>query len=268
MHDYSFSARQGFSHNRWACVGEAAVFPDPVYSQGSDLIAIANTLVARLIELSFSGGLTEEVVDIYDTFFLRSNELATYNLQFSYPFHHRDIVMVCKLIWDVTTGWAFACPSRAVQRIRPRRRGTASGPGCQVWFRRTSAFDETTVSLIGETEASAHTLSTSSTTSTSQSSWRSTSAISRKGNQCRRSSKTTKLSMNVLEELAQVIFLLAVEDVYPEMLSRFQEPIWVNAWKIDLDPRTWEESGLLEPTTQPRRLDDMRRQIRGCFRLS
>ena len=61
MRNYTFSTKQAFSHQRWACVGEAAVFPDPVYSQGTDLVAIANTVVTRLIELSSSGELTEQI---------------------------------------------------------------------------------------------------------------------------------------------------------------------------------------------------------------
>ena len=74
--------------------------------------------------------------------------------------------------------------------------------------------------------------------------------------------------MKTFEELSQAIFLLAVEDVHPGELSRLRDAAWLNAWAIQLDPAKWEDGGLFAPTTTPRPLDDVRRQIRQCFRLS
>ena len=45
MKDYSYSSERVFSKDRWACTGEAALFADPFYSPGTDLIAVANTLI-------------------------------------------------------------------------------------------------------------------------------------------------------------------------------------------------------------------------------
>jgi flavin-dependent dehydrogenase len=47
--DYSFDCVQTIDRNRWALVGEAARWTDPLYSPGADLIAIYNTLVADCI---------------------------------------------------------------------------------------------------------------------------------------------------------------------------------------------------------------------------
>ena len=234
--NYSFSATKVFSHDRWACVEEAAVFPDPVYSQGSDLIAVANTVVTRLIELSFSGELTQDVVDTYDKFFLRSNEFATYNLQYSYPFHGRDIVMACKLIWDVTTGWAFACPllfSGYVRNVKvfgdvQAAKSRFSGLALAMrqlfsdWAGRTQSthtFDfigYLTIPVVKEVYE----------------------RNLRKGKPAQEVIEDHRASMDTFEELAQAIFLLAVEDAYPDLLHRFHEPIWINAWKINLEPST------------------------------
>lgn len=48
--DYSYDAGQTISPDRWAITGEAGRFSDPLYSPGSDLIAIHNTLIANAIE--------------------------------------------------------------------------------------------------------------------------------------------------------------------------------------------------------------------------
>lgn len=47
--DYSYDARQTVSAERWAMTGEAGRFSDPLYSPGSDLIAIYNTLIVDAI---------------------------------------------------------------------------------------------------------------------------------------------------------------------------------------------------------------------------
>lgn len=48
--DYSYDSQQTISPERWAISGEAGRFSDPLYSPGSDLIAIYNTLIVDAIE--------------------------------------------------------------------------------------------------------------------------------------------------------------------------------------------------------------------------
>jgi 2-polyprenyl-6-methoxyphenol hydroxylase-like FAD-dependent oxidoreductase len=48
--DYSYDAQQTISAERWAMSGEAGRFSDPLYSPGSDLIAIYNTLIVDAVE--------------------------------------------------------------------------------------------------------------------------------------------------------------------------------------------------------------------------
>ncbi len=47
--DFSYDARQTISSARWALTGEAGRFSDPLYSPGSDLISIHNTLIVDCI---------------------------------------------------------------------------------------------------------------------------------------------------------------------------------------------------------------------------
>src|SRR5260370_3967087 len=48
--DYCYDCVQAISLERWALVGEAGRFTDPLYSPGSDLIAIYNTLITDAIQ--------------------------------------------------------------------------------------------------------------------------------------------------------------------------------------------------------------------------
>lgn len=47
--DYSYDAQQTISPRRWAMTGEAGRFSDPLYSPGTDLISIYNTLIVDAI---------------------------------------------------------------------------------------------------------------------------------------------------------------------------------------------------------------------------
>jgi len=57
--DYSHDCRQTISPERWALVGEAGRFTDPLYSPGSDLISIYNTLIVDAIENDDTESLAE-----------------------------------------------------------------------------------------------------------------------------------------------------------------------------------------------------------------
>ena len=69
-------------------------------------------------------------------------------------------------------------------------------------------------------------------------------------------------SLEMFEELAQVIFRMALEDTMPEKLADFPESAWLNAWAISLNEQRWEKNGLFRPRTQPRDLQAMTQQLR------
>ena len=57
LKDFSYDCGQTISSQRWALVGEAGRFSDPLYSPGSDLIAVYNTLITDAI-------LTDDAADL------------------------------------------------------------------------------------------------------------------------------------------------------------------------------------------------------------
>jgi flavin-dependent dehydrogenase len=66
--DFSYDCGQTISTSRWALAGEAGRFTDPLYSPGSDLIAVYNTLITDAIltddpnELAFKCRLFEQLM--------------------------------------------------------------------------------------------------------------------------------------------------------------------------------------------------------------
>ena len=64
----AFRTKQFFSADGWACLGDAAAFPDPFYSPGSDFIAVENDLVADLIARDFAGEALTERTAAYNDF--------------------------------------------------------------------------------------------------------------------------------------------------------------------------------------------------------
>src|SRR5262249_46209446 len=100
LKNYSYTSKQAFSINRWACVGEAAVFADPYYSVGSNMIAFANGSTKRMMELEKKGELTQEYVDHLNRFFLTLNDALTDTIHRAYPFLDNATVICLKSIWD------------------------------------------------------------------------------------------------------------------------------------------------------------------------
>lgn len=95
--------------DRWALVGEAGAFPDPLYSPGSDYIAIANTFTAEMIRADRAG----------DDLLPRSQEL---NIQYraliggtidlyknAAEVYGNGRVMATKVYWDDHVYWSYPC---------------------------------------------------------------------------------------------------------------------------------------------------------------
>ncbi|MDQ3031949.1 MAG: NAD(P)/FAD-dependent oxidoreductase [Myxococcota bacterium] len=108
---YAYTSEQVFSTDRWACVGEAAVFVDPLYSPGSDFIALANVLTTELVRADAKGTpdeLAERVRDANE-FFLGFTEVTTATFRRHSHINGSPAVMPAKLYWDNFHYWSFVC---------------------------------------------------------------------------------------------------------------------------------------------------------------
>ena len=66
----------------------------------------------------------------------------------------------------------------------------------------------------------------------------------------------------MFEELAQVIFMMALEDTMPEEFADFPKSAWLNVWGISLKPEKWHKDGLFRPKNPPRDLNSITQQLR------
>jgi flavin-dependent dehydrogenase len=109
IRDYSHTVGRSWSADRWGIVGEAGAFPDPLYSPGTDFIAIANSFTEELIRADLAGDDLEK----------RTREL---NIQYralvsgcvdvfreAAPIYGHAPAMVAKIYWDNYAYWSFLC---------------------------------------------------------------------------------------------------------------------------------------------------------------
>jgi hypothetical protein len=105
MKDYSYSCEQVFSGERWCLVGEAGVALDPLYSPGSDLIAIANGLASDLICRNLDGEDVQGRALVHDKLFLSLANLWLSIYEQQYTLLDNAQIMVTKIIWDTAFYW-------------------------------------------------------------------------------------------------------------------------------------------------------------------
>ncbi|HPR42937.1 MAG TPA: NAD(P)/FAD-dependent oxidoreductase [Ottowia sp.] len=110
LRSFSHDARQLFSHQRWALVGEAGRFLDPFYSPGSDFIAIGNTYVTELVGIDLGGGDLRPAARLFDAVFrsFYDNMLPLYENQ--YALFGNAAAMSHKVVWDYTYYWSVLAP--------------------------------------------------------------------------------------------------------------------------------------------------------------
>ncbi len=102
---FSYDCAQVFSANRWALAGEAGRFLDPLYSPGSDFIAIGNTYITDLVARDMAGQPIAAHVSIYEQLFqsIYDNTLALYQDQ--YGLLGDPDVLPIKIFWDYSYYW-------------------------------------------------------------------------------------------------------------------------------------------------------------------
>jgi flavin-dependent dehydrogenase len=107
--NYSYNVARSWSSERWALIGEAGAFADPLYSPGTDFIAIGNMFTEEVIRLDLEGG------DLVD----RARELSTVYRSLingavdlyreAAPVYGHAPAMLAKTYWDNFLYWSYPC---------------------------------------------------------------------------------------------------------------------------------------------------------------
>ncbi len=105
MKDYSYSCQQLYSSERWCLTGEAGISLDPLYSPGSDLIAIGNGLICDLIVRDLKGEDIRGRATIHDRLFLSLTSIWINIYEKQYALMDNAQIMVAKIIWDTAFYW-------------------------------------------------------------------------------------------------------------------------------------------------------------------
>ena len=258
--NYSYTSEQIFSHRRWSCVGEAGVFLDPLYSLGSDFIAIGNTITVELIRQDRAGALTEDTTRVFNQLVLD----LLFPLCLDYyrgtyrSFGHAQI-FTAKLTWDTAIYWAWMNqlfvqglirqPSAELLSIGHRYR-TLNERIQQLFIDWSDAGQPRDLFVRGDM--------------TRMRFWQLLHldlAARRNLNQVY---EIACKNLDRFEELAQVLFWQAVAECFP-MNAALDHPPWINAWRICLDPDRWSFEGMFESTTASRPLSQMRDCYTGIF---
>jgi flavin-dependent dehydrogenase len=109
MKNFAYDTKQFFSADKWALTGEAGAFMDPLYSPGSDFIALGNTWITDLIIKDLNGTNISLNTMIYE---LAIKELiAGWILVYQnmYSLFGTSNIMLIKIIWDWASYWGVPC---------------------------------------------------------------------------------------------------------------------------------------------------------------
>lgn len=106
LKDFSYDCVRTISKSRWALSGEAGRFTDPLYSPGSDLISLHNTLIADAIltddseDLAAKCWLYEQVMEVF-----YQGTVPAYAVTYDALGDHEAFVL--KYVWELSLYFAF-----------------------------------------------------------------------------------------------------------------------------------------------------------------
>lgn len=109
LKNYCHTVSRCWHPDRWALVGEAGAFSDPLYSPGTDYIALANSFTTELIRADRRGQdllpRSQELNAQYRA--LVNGSIGVYRNSASVYGHPR--AMATKIFWDNHVYWSFPC---------------------------------------------------------------------------------------------------------------------------------------------------------------
>lgn len=264
LRNYSFASKQVFSSQGWACIGNSAVFPDPFISPGSVLISRENNFLTQMIGMDKAGQLNEETVAMYNDTVLNMNTGITQHLHEYYTYASNKLVFSLAFLFNIPLNWGIGVPIKQhalyldkdkntrINKILADTRiliGVMDNLFVEWGKKSQGRFDFDFIDYLSppfmKEIADLQT---------------------RKNLSMEQLESDFHWMGEKVEELAQVVFMIIVEDCMPEQLGRIQDTHWINAWAISLNPELWEKDGLFAPKSEPRDLKSMYSQVRSLYK--
>jgi hypothetical protein len=266
LRNYSYSSKQMFSSDRWACTGEAALFPDPFYSPGSNLIGHCNSIITKLVSDFFSTGKVSERIDFYNLFIISQNEWFITDIQSSYPYFGNSQVESLSFLWDIVVGWSISAPQifslifldeEKYLRVREILTSFSSlSVRVRKLFIEWSGISKGTFSFVFIDYLAIPFIK----------SLYDRMLIADKT--CEELFQDYCFAISQIEDFVQVIFYMILEDCMPEQMDEMPRPYWINVWAVSLLPDHWVQDGLFLPKTRARDLTTIEKQVRSLYAFS
>ncbi|SHK93952.1 Dehydrogenase (flavoprotein) [Reichenbachiella agariperforans] len=104
---YSHHSGKIYSEDRWAVTGDSGVFLDPLYSPGTDFIAMNNSWITDLVTKDLAGESIFIHADVYEKthFGIFEQWIPTYLDK--YQLMGNSQIMITKIFWDWAIYWSF-----------------------------------------------------------------------------------------------------------------------------------------------------------------
>ncbi|GHO97469.1 hypothetical protein KSF_075170 [Reticulibacter mediterranei] len=250
LRHYSYSSKQVFSLQRWACTGDAAVFADPFLSPGIDQLGFANTIITEMVKREQEGQLDARGVELWNETFLAFHNGTVWSTHPAYVFFGNDLVMGIKLMWDFVRGFSLNAAQKFGAWYLNEEKSTALQPLLSRIFALVTRMER-----LFKTWAK-HTSGRYSYKFIDYFAIPEMLELYHRNFQRSKSAKALiydhQLTLEYLEELAQIIFLMALNDIMPETLSHLPSPLWLNAWGVSLDTNRWTFDRLFSPASPAR----------------
>ncbi len=245
LKNFAYSTTQAFSTDRWACVGEAAAFTDPLYSMGFDLIAWANTMVCHLIGADQRGQLSSNVVAQYNDTFISFIDGLMEWFRDSYSIFGKDHVTLYKLLWDALHYFSF--PARALLH------GQLEDPAALEGYWQTAKKMTTLTTRVQQLFRDWATQSARPPIEPGlyhpfvrcpavRGGVLGAKELERQPPETFREEQ--KVRLQLMEDLALALLTVAVAEVCPEQISRMRSADAVDPYRVVLDPARWESAQL------------------------
>ena len=107
--DYSYLSERVMSADRWACLGEAGFFLDPLYSLGNDFLSMANCFSVRAIADDLRGELDPELLEELHAILMMLARDSSRTLSGNSRIFGDVNVLGAKVWWDFFNYWGFSC---------------------------------------------------------------------------------------------------------------------------------------------------------------
>jgi flavin-dependent dehydrogenase len=264
IRNYSHSSTKVISENGWACVGEAGVFADPFYSVGSNLIAYANSMVTNLI-CNVEDSEKEEHARHYNSYLISHCESLTHIIQAHMPYMGNGYIAALKIIWDTFIGWGISDPIFYNDvYLCPKKSKMIYGTLLKLslaQLRIVEFFDEW--SKKSNTKVDYQFLDCLKDLPTLCDVY--TRNLPSGEKSFEEVYEDIQYSFEKLEEFGNIVFQLAVQELYPEEADAVSNR-WIDITEITLDKDDWE-LGLFDDS-EKRDIEYLKNEVYNAFNMN